>query len=450
MVASIAGVLDDCGEVLDLVGIGFGPSNLAVAVALHETDACECAGIKFLERKPSFSWHQDMLLDGARMQVSFLKDLATMRNPSSQFTFLNYLLQAGRLSKFANLKTFYPSRREFNDYMQWVARQLGDDLVQYGTQVRSIEPIEEEGQIQLLRIDYTDHSGRSGSLLTRDILFSTGPRPRLPFPLDESLRPIAFHSSEFLSRLSQVKVRDGIRFVVVGGGQSAVECTLYLYSAFKNSQVTLCTRGHSLRPMDDSCFVNEIFLPENVAVWHSLDQETRATLLREYRHSNYACADRDLLDKLYEILYEQSFCEQEKSLIQIITGTELVSAEWNSGSIQCRLRSTYGDRPLQTVEADYVVFATGYNIELDPQLITKLRRYFVHGGDGRLVCDRQYRIVTTKDFLPRVIALGINEATHGIGDTLLSNMAVRAGEVISALELKRKDPINARAQVHGS
>src|SRR5580692_8467281 len=155
--------LTDGDEVRDLVGIGFGPSNLAVAVALCEASNFKRPNVTFLERKAGFVWHEDMLLEGARMQVSFLKDLATMRNPSSEFTFLTYLLKAGRLSKFANLKTFYPSRREFNDYMQWVAVQMGD-MVQYHAHVTSVEPVADGSSVSLLRIHYTDDAGRPKSI----------------------------------------------------------------------------------------------------------------------------------------------------------------------------------------------------------------------------------------------------------------------------------------------
>lgn len=37
-----------------------------------------------------------MLIDDATMQVSFLKDLVTLRNPASEFSFLCYLQSKGR------------------------------------------------------------------------------------------------------------------------------------------------------------------------------------------------------------------------------------------------------------------------------------------------------------------------------------------------------------------
>ena len=65
--------------VYDLVGVGFGPSNLALAIALTEHNAVsrhKTTGV-FLERQPRFGWHRGMLIDDATMQVSFLKDLVT-------------------------------------------------------------------------------------------------------------------------------------------------------------------------------------------------------------------------------------------------------------------------------------------------------------------------------------------------------------------------------------
>ena len=61
----------------DLIGIGFGPSNVALAIALDEKrHGGKPLDALFIERQPSFAWHPHMLLDQAHMQISFLKDLA--------------------------------------------------------------------------------------------------------------------------------------------------------------------------------------------------------------------------------------------------------------------------------------------------------------------------------------------------------------------------------------
>src|SRR5689334_21498442 len=89
--------------VYDLVGVGFGPSNLALAIAVEEHNGRagqDPVTAVFLERQPSFGWHRGMLLEDATMQVSFLKDLVTLRNPTSEYSFLCYLKDRDRLIDF--------------------------------------------------------------------------------------------------------------------------------------------------------------------------------------------------------------------------------------------------------------------------------------------------------------------------------------------------------------
>lgn len=73
---------DDASLIHDLIGVGFGPSNVAMAIALSEhnarVDRQEGVSAHFFEQQPSFGWHRGMLIDDATMQVSFLKDLVTL------------------------------------------------------------------------------------------------------------------------------------------------------------------------------------------------------------------------------------------------------------------------------------------------------------------------------------------------------------------------------------
>ena len=51
------------------------------------------------------------------------------------------------------------------------------------------------------------------------------------------------------------------------------------------------------------------------------------------------------------------------------------------------------------------------------------------GADGELLVDRDYRLATTSPLAAPVYLQGPTEHTHGISSTLLSNVAVRAGEI---------------------
>ena len=72
------------GAVVEIAGVGFGPSNLTLAVALDELrDRGAQPTTRFFEKQARFGWHRGMLIEGATMQISFLKDLVTMRTPTS-------------------------------------------------------------------------------------------------------------------------------------------------------------------------------------------------------------------------------------------------------------------------------------------------------------------------------------------------------------------------------
>ena len=103
----------------DLIGVGFGPSNLALAIALQELSQSHGKAIDalFMDKQEHYRWHGDTLSSQSELQISFLKDLVSLRNPTSPYSFVNYLKQQGRLVDFVNLGTFYPCRLEYNDYL---------------------------------------------------------------------------------------------------------------------------------------------------------------------------------------------------------------------------------------------------------------------------------------------------------------------------------------------
>src|SRR5213592_1763116 len=178
--------------IYDVVGVGFGPSNLALAIALAEHNAGpgEPVTAHFLERQPRFGWHRGMLIDTATMQVSFLKDLVTMRNPTSEFSFLNYLHASGRLVDFINHKNLFPLRVEFHDYFEWAAAQV-DDLVAYDTEAVGVEAIHD---------DLFEVTTATGDVYhARNLIFATGLRPTVPDGIELSDR--VWHNSQFLHRV---------------------------------------------------------------------------------------------------------------------------------------------------------------------------------------------------------------------------------------------------------
>ncbi|KAL1954139.1 hypothetical protein VTO42DRAFT_1719 [Malbranchea cinnamomea] len=242
----------------DIVSVGFGPAALAIAIAMRERGLQ--ARVLFLEKQFEFGWHTGMLLPGTKMQISFIKDLATMRNPRSHFTFLNYLHQKDRLVHFTNLSTLLPFREEFNDYMKWCASHF-DDQVRYGQEVVSLSPVRSRGSnwpVDSFKVVYRDiRSGDVREATAKHVIVASGREPFVPRGISLNhgrLANTVVHSSSFMNRVPQTftQTTGSYRFAVVGGGQSAVEIAEDLSSRYPNSKISLITRASALRPSDDS------------------------------------------------------------------------------------------------------------------------------------------------------------------------------------------------------
>src|SRR4051812_14003247 len=175
--------------VYDFVGVGFGPANLALAIAVAERNAVagaeDVVTAHFFEKQPTFGWHRGMLLDDATMQVSFLKDLVTMRNPNSGFSFLSYLKNRDRLVDFINHKNLYPLRVEFHDYFEWAAAKV-DDVVSYDHEVLTIRPVEQDGVITHFDVSAKDATGAVEVRRARNLVLATGLQANFPTGITSS------------------------------------------------------------------------------------------------------------------------------------------------------------------------------------------------------------------------------------------------------------------------
>ena len=135
------------------MGIGFGPANLAQAIALDERNRAEDTALSavFLEQQAAFGWHTGMLIEDARMQISFLKDLVTLRDPNSDFSFVSFLATEGRLVDFINHQSLFPSRTEFHRYLEWAATRV-DSWARYGSTVSDVRPLYDGAEVTALEV----------------------------------------------------------------------------------------------------------------------------------------------------------------------------------------------------------------------------------------------------------------------------------------------------------
>lgn len=420
----------DAPLIHDLIGIGFGPSNVAMAIALSEHNARvgrqEAVTAHFFERQPAFGWHRGMLIDDATMQVSFLKDLVTLRDPSSEYTFLRYLQSRGRLIDFVNHKNLFPLRVEFHDYFEWAAAKV-DDMVSYGHEVLSVEPVLRDGVVE-----YVDVTARSGTETVvhraRNLVVGTGLRPLMPEGVERTDR--VWHNSDLLAKVDALEGTDPTRFVVVGAGQSAAENVAYLHRRFPRAEVCAVFSRYGYSPADDSSFANRIFDPDAVDEYFTAPEEIKRKLMGYHGNTNYSVVDIDLIDDLYRQAYQEKVLGAER--LHFINISRLTGVEEAGDKVRATVTSLVTGEE-STLEADVVVLATGYSPVEPLGLLGDVARHCHRDEEGRVRVERDYRIATDDELRCGIYLQGGTEHTHGITSSLLSNTAIRVGEILDSI-----------------
>ncbi|MFL6125460.1 lysine N(6)-hydroxylase/L-ornithine N(5)-oxygenase family protein [Actinophytocola sp.] len=420
--------------VLDVVGVGFGPANLALAIAVAEhnarPDATPVRSL-FLERQPGFGWHRGMLIEDATMQVSFLKDLVTLRNPTSDFSFLSYLHSADRLVDFINQKSLFPLRVEFHDYLEWAAARFTDE-VRYGHEVVGVTATA-DGAVFDVTARRTD--GTTTTVRARNLVFGMGLTPHLPPGAVLSER--VWHNRDLLERVERLRRSTAhpppVRFAVVGAGQSAAEVTKYLHDNFPHAEVCGVFSRYGYSPSDDSPFANRVFDPDAVDQFYSAPPEVKRLIMGYHANTNYSVVDTDLIEELYRRVYQEKVVGTRR--LRLFNVSRVVETVETGESIRATIESlTTHEKTV--LDCDVVVYATGYR-PVDPvALLGDLGRVCHRDDAGELRVARDYRVETSPELAGGLYLQGSTEHTHGISSSLLSTTAVRAGQILDSVRTR--------------
>jgi L-ornithine N5-monooxygenase len=423
-------------EIYDVVGIGFGPSNLSLAIALDEYRA---GGLEneisalFLERQSSFGWHRNMLLPSATMQISFLKDLVTFRNPTSSFSFVSFLHESGRLPQFVNNQDFFPTRQEFHQYLEWAQARVADRVV-YGSEVTSIRvPQADMGEgSDRLQVEVRDAGGRVRVVEARNVVISTGLVPSMPVGTERDER--VWHSSEFLGKYHAMDPGELRRVAVVGAGQSAAEITRFLYDELPHAEVSAIIPSYGYSVADDTPFANQIFDPAAVDDYYFGTDQSREAFWRYHRNTNYSVVDDEVIRDLYRRSYDDEVRGIER--LHFLNLTRITGTKRSGNETRVSLQvGPYGE--MREVDFDALVCATGYSSMEPTALLAGIDRHCLRDEAGRFRVERNYRLATTPDMECGIFLQGGTEHTHGLTSSLLSNIAVRSGEIAESIIAQR-------------
>lgn len=413
---------------VELLAIGAGPSGLALGVAVEELARTELArDTLIVEQQDDVVWQRGMLLPWAQSQVSFLKDLVTLRNPRSAFTFVNYLHSVGRLDQFVNLGSFTPYRMEISGYLAWVARSLPNVRIEYGRRCVSVQPFGAADGGGEWIVQFAD----GGAVVCRHLVVAAGRDPNIPDTFAGLPRELVVHSTEFAARLPEFDRDRTRRIAVIGGAQSAAEMLWAAHQAFPQAQCSMVMRSIGLNAYEISRFTNELFYPSFVDHFYSARPEAREQLLREMHRTNYAGLTPDMLDTLYRQMYLERLTGTER--LRMIPMVDVVDAGHDGSDVVLTLvdRKTGAATELR---CDVVLLGTGF-VKAMPKIVTDIAAALEL---DTVTVNRSYRMALPPTFTGTCHLQGVNEATHGIADSLLSVLAVRAEEIVTDLLADRR------------
>jgi len=422
-------------QVYSVLGIGFGPANLSLAVALEEFGYPR--GVHFVERAVAFQWQDEQLLPGSDIQNNPFRDLAMPRNPDSAYTFVKHLAARGALTDYLHLNARFPSRREYAGYLAWAAEAFRGS-VDYGRSVVGLSLVEHDGA-EVFRLETDVGRPRLG----RTVVLGTGRSPRIPAEFQRGMGPTAFHSTKYLSSIGRLGNRR-IRVAVVGSSQSAIEIMLDLLDRPNVTQVVSIQRGIGFRLKDTSPYSRRVFLPEFVDYFHPLPRAVKARLRADLRSINYGACDQDVIDRLAGVQREYELIGSDR--LVLVPFSEVAQATLHGQHDARRLVvRDVNHRSESVLDVDVVILATGFrdfgtgrDDERYHPLLGGVLDRLVLDVDGVPVVARDYSLQFRPDRYggpsPKLYLNGLCEASHGMGDAgALAMLSMRSTDILESL-----------------
>jgi lysine N6-hydroxylase len=408
---------------MDLIGVGVGPANLSLAALLSTARERGRASLTatFLERNAAVFWHSQQMFPATLMQTEFYRDLVTPVDPTSRFSFLSYLKSNARLEQFFCSSTIYTSRREFQDYFNWVAAQIED--VAFSVNVTCVD-YDPDANVFVVQAQ------PSRSYAAKHIVLGFGAEPKSATEIAESKRVVD------VSRLLSFKFPRPLRRVlVVGGGQSAAECVDYLLDnhADGGTQINWVTSETGFHALDISNFSREVFSASYAQAFATLPPALREKILRDDKNVTNGispAASQALYQRLYRLKHLPPAGDVAASVHpQANTEVLKIVEQADGASVTAQTLET-GE--ISVAVYDCVILCTGLLEDegwlASPLLGPELRRRI-----GKEQSRDGYAVAWDGPEDRKIFVQSQNKETHGIGDASFVTAPGRNAAIINSI-----------------
>lgn len=403
--------------IYDLVGIGIGPANLGLAALSSPIKNINCI---FFDKKPNFSWHGGVTLKDSNLQVHYLKDLVTLVDPTNQYSFLSFLSNNNRIYQFLNQNKSTVSRKEYEQYYQWVSKKLTNLKFNH-----SIDEIKYEEDLFKIRFD-------KNYFYAKNISIGVGKEAYIPSKAVNYLSEDVLHSSNtpFNNAWHANKV-----ICIVGSGQSAAEVIYDLINSnCLPKKIFWINKRYRYLPLEDACFSNEYYTPSYAMVFYKKDRDLKNYLSSLLNDTNNGIT-LDLLNKIYHKIYELRFIENSAFNFTLLPAHLFVDVKKNNDKYQVYLDDILHAEKREIL-VDKIIFSTGYKKEL-PNIISSLVCESKIQNSQHYEINPDFSISWEHENTNKIYLQNSAENFFGLGDTNLGIFTWRNSVIINSVSKKQ-------------
>jgi mycobactin lysine-N-oxygenase len=277
----------------DLIVVGAGAKAAAIAAKVHALNTVGLGPLTMTAieaSQPGASWtgRHGMTTGEEPLAISPVKDVGFPYESSrafgeagqevdcvtSELSWQRYLIGKGRYARWVNGGAPAIEHREYGEYLAWVLARAsnGAEVLRGRVTEVSLTDSEERWRVTVAGAD-------GEAQLECRALVLTGPGSHRELPHDPEAEARLFHCDSRRSELGRIPAERESRVAVIGGGESALSCLMFLRAFRPLARLTVYTpalpmsRGESF--LENRVFAN----PESVG-WESLDIAMRREFVK--------------------------------------------------------------------------------------------------------------------------------------------------------------------------
>ncbi|MGX1812101.1 lysine N(6)-hydroxylase/L-ornithine N(5)-oxygenase family protein [Nocardia sp. NPDC055321] len=407
-------------EKVDILAIGAGPFNIGLAAMASTVDDID---ILVVDSVPEFRWHTGMMFEEAKLQVSFLSDVVSLVDPTHPMTFLAYLADVDRLYPFLVREDFFPTRREYEDYLLWVVRRL--NTLRFGTTVNSVVWNQEQSHFEVA----VTTNGAVSTIVAGHVVVGVGTEPTIPPALATSSSAL-IHSSEYL--FNQEAAHKAGAVTVIGSGQSGAEIVVDLLEA--NLQggpaVQWWTRTPWFAPLDFTKLSLEMTTPAYMDYFQSLPEDTRDKV-RAGHWQFHKGISTDTLARLHDLLYRRELKDKLQP-VRLRNGVAVEGLDTLDDG-RLRIRGRHRDTgALLAHTADLVIAATGYKAR-SQSFLGPIAELLHRDSQGRPVVTNNHSVDADNGLGGKLFLANAESHAIGVSAPNLDIGAVRNAKILNSV-----------------